>query len=624
MKKEEFVATEEEKKSPEQEKKRQAARDPFHAFRRSSDESRPVGEKPEFAKEKKLFQKRKFRRQYRIFRNGGLGKFDSFFNAVYIILCEKGVENEKKRLKEEGEKKVDESRYLEFHGPSLRFFSSFARRFRAFFAPLFSKKKGERTHRPAFSVPLRERLMPCAVAMLALAVGLYIFLTLRTPAALCVRIDGETIGIVESTSVVDRAIDQLEDNAKIVLGTDFRFPYKIEYSLTRRNTYELTDKAKISEVLFTYIRDSICTAGGLYIDDTLVAVCKDAETIENCLEDFVREHTDGEDCGILNEVMVITQAYPTASIISSEHLEILLEEMLVPLDERKKAPLPGEPLPSVSEKEEEHEESEPYLLSDFQYVEAVDTSAASNQPQSVSSIKLDLYTSEVVQYTAVIPYDTVYQESDDHYTTMADVTTQGVNGSAEVEARVYYVDGKEVRRDVITETVTKEAVDRVISIGTKILPEDLGIKSFTSSPGRFIVPRIAHVAYYWGVREDGMHYAWDIPSPKGSNIYAAASGRVIVAKGPDGFFAESYDRAYTGYGYCVVIQHDDGFSTLYAHCSAISVTLGQEVKQGEKIAEVGNTGASEGNHVHWEVMLNGVKKDPALYTYEGNATIYDR
>jgi len=52
--------------------------------------------------------------------------------------------------------------------------------------------------------------------------------------------------------------------------------------------------------------------------------------------------------------------------------------------------------------------------------------------------------------------------------------------------------------------------------------------------------------------------------------------------------------------------------------------LGQEVKQGEKIAEIGNTGNSQGNHVHWEVMLNGVKKNPALYTYEGTATIYDR
>ncbi len=626
MKKEEIALTEDKRQNSEKQKTKSGADSRFSFRRASRDLSQDdIGEKPEFAKEKKLFQKRKFRRQYRIFRNGGLSAFDSFFNTVYIILCEKDVENEKKRLKKEGEKKPHESHFLEFHGPILRLFSSFARLFRRMASPLFSARRSEnvRKHFSAFG-SLRDYAMPCAAAVLALVVGLHIFFTLRKPAALCAEINGEIIGIVEDTSVVDRAIDRLEDNAKIVLGTNFHFPYEVEYSFTRRESNELTDKNKIFETLFSYVQDSICTAGGLYIDGTLVAVCEDAETIESCLEKFVREHIDGEESGIFNEVRVITQAYPTASMISSERLWLLLEEMTVPLDEREKNVLLGDRLPADSVNKNETEKSEPHLLSDFQYVAPVGSGAASNQPQPISDIKLDLYTSKVMQYDAVIPYDTVYQESSEHYTTMADVTTQGVNGSATVEARVYYVDGKEVRRDILSQAVKKEAVSRVISVGTKLLPEDLGYTSFTNSPKRFIVPRIARVSYYWGVREDGMHYAWDIPSPKGSNIYAAASGRVIVAKGQDGFFAESYDRAYSGYGYCVVIQHDDGFSTLYAHCSKINVTLGQEVKQGEKIAEIGNTGASEGNHVHWEVMLNGVKKNPALYTYEGEATIYDR
>ncbi len=595
-------------------------------FRRSSvSESMLLDEKPEFAKEKKLFQKRKFRRQYRIFRNGGLGVFDSYFNALYITLCEKSVENEKNRLKKEGERKVNESHFLEFHGPLLRLFSFIARFFRGITAPILSAFKVDRSsRRSAFFVSLRGYALPCAVILFAALIALHIFLMLHTPPALCAEINGEVIGIVEDTSIVDRAIDRLEDNAKIVLGTSFQFPHKVEYSFVRRSNGELTDKNKIYETLFSYMQDSICTAGGLYVDDTLVAVCEDADSIETCLEKFVLANTKGVGCGIFNDIRVITQAYPTASIISSDRLWLLLEEMIVPLEERDKISLPEVEVPSVSDKNEVLDRVEPNLLSDFQYAASAEKNNVSNQPQPVNNIKLDLYTSEVVQYDTVIPYKTVYQESAKHYTTMADVTTQGINGAATVEARVYYVDGKEVRRDILSQTVTKETVDCVVSIGTKILPEDLGFYSFTASPKRFIVPRIAHVSYYWGVREDGMHYAWDIPSPKGSNIYAAASGRVIVAKGPDGFFAESYDRAYSGYGYCVVIQHDDGFSTLYAHCSKINVTLGQEVKQGEKIAEIGNTGNSQGNHVHWEVMLNGVKKNPALYTYEGSTTIYDK
>jgi len=626
VKKEELALKTDQEKESEKQKKQVGAdsRFSFHVSSRGRSEDDLV-EKPEFAKEKKLFQKRKFRRQYRIFRNGGLGRFDSFFNAVYIILCEKSVENEKKRLKKVGEKKPRESRFLEFHGPLLRVFSVIARLFRRMVSPFLSERRSEKTHKKNVTFgSLKDYVTLGAAAVLALVVVLHVFFTLRTPAALCAEIDGEIIGIVEDTSVVDRAIARLEDNAKIVLGTNFRFPYRVEYRFTRRKSAELTDKNKIFETLFSYVQDSICTAGGLYIDDTLVAVCEDAETIEKCLERFIREHTDGTDAGIFNEVRVITQAYPTAAMISSDRLWLLLEEMSVPLDEREKEILPGETITSDSENKNEAEQIEPSVLSDFQYVSPTGSGATSNQPQPVSDIKLDLYTSKVLRYDADVPYETVYQESSEHYVTMADVTTQGVNGSATVEAKVYYVDGKEVRRDILSQTVKKEAVNRVISVGTKLLPEDLGYTSFTASPKRFIVPRIARVSYYWGVREDGMHYAWDIPSPKGSNIYASASGRVIVAKGPDGFFAESYDRAYSGYGYCVVIQHDDGFSTLYAHCSKINVTLGQEVKQGEKIAEIGNTGNSQGNHVHWEVMLNGVKKNPALYTYEGTATIYDR
>ena len=626
MKKENISVNEDKKQNTETKKKKHGA-DPRFSFHRSSRVSKEENtvEKPEFAKEKKLFQKRKFRRQYRIFRNGGLGKFESFFNAVYIILCEKSVEIEKKRLKREGEKKPHEAHFLELHGPMLRIFSAVLRFLRNFAEPLLSGGRSGRQRRrlQAFG-SLKDYAALYAAAALALIVGLHVFFTLRTPAALCAEINGEIIGIVEDISVVDRAIDRLEENAEIVLGTSFRFPYKVEYKFTRRESDKLTDKNKIFEILFSYVQDSICTAGGLYIDDTLVAVCKDAETIENCLESFVQEHTEGEDVGIFNEVRVLTQAYPTASLISEERLRLLLEEMTIPLDEREKIPLPGDELPSDTVNKEETEMSEPFLLSDFQYVAPVENTVKSNQPQPISNVKLDLYTSKVLQYDTVVPYDTVYRESDQHYVTMADVTTHGVNGSATVEARVYYVDGKEVRREILSQNIKKEAVDRVISVGTKRLPEDLGFTSFTTSPKRLIPPRIGYVSSYWGNRETGMHYGWDIPGPKGTNLYASASGRVIVAKGQDGFSTEGDNRAYSGYGYCVVIQHDNGFTTLYAHCSKINVTIGQEVKQGEKIAEVGDTDAPQEFHVHWEVRLNDAKQDPALYTYEGDATIYDR
>ena len=65
------------------------------------------------------------------------------------------------------------------------------------------------------------------------------------------------------------------------------------------------------------------------------------------------------------------------------------------------------------------------------------------------------------------------------------------------------------------------------------------------------------------------------------------------------------------YGYYVKIQHDGTFDTLYAHCSSICVTPGQQVQQGEVIGYVGATGRATGPHLHLELAENGVPTDPA-------------
>jgi len=87
--------------------------------------------------------------------------------------------------------------------------------------------------------------------------------------------------------------------------------------------------------------------------------------------------------------------------------------------------------------------------------------------------------------------------------------------------------------------------------------------------------------------------AVDIGAPKGTPIYAAAAGTVIVAK---------YNGAWNGgYGNYVVIEHDNGTETLYAHMSAVLVSSGDTVGQGDHIGKVGMTGEATGNHLHFEV-----------------------
>lgn len=109
------------------------------------------------------------------------------------------------------------------------------------------------------------------------------------------------------------------------------------------------------------------------------------------------------------------------------------------------------------------------------------------------------------------------------------------------------------------------------------------------------------------LRKYKMHTGIDIGADKGTSIVAANSGTVIMAQ---------YDKS-GGYGNMVVLDHGAGITTLYAHASKLCVKVGAEVKAGEVIAKVGSTGLSTGNHLHFEVRVNGEPKNPLSSAYLG-------
>ena len=110
-----------------------------------------------------------------------------------------------------------------------------------------------------------------------------------------------------------------------------------------------------------------------------------------------------------------------------------------------------------------------------------------------------------------------------------------------------------------------------------------------------------HVSGYC-MRGGAFHIGADYAAPKGTPVYAAASGTVIKSK-----------SNYGGLGEGIVIKHAKGLVTWYGHLNSRSVRAGQKVKAGDKIGTVGSTGNATSNHLHFEVWINGKTYNPQKF-----------
>lgn len=120
-------------------------------------------------------------------------------------------------------------------------------------------------------------------------------------------------------------------------------------------------------------------------------------------------------------------------------------------------------------------------------------------------------------------------------------------------------------------------------------------------------PTVGRFTSGYGWRRDPLtkqrrfHYGVDIANFPGTPVYATASGKV------------SFAGWRSGYGLSIIIRHDYGYETMYAHCSVLLVREGQRVRKGQLIARMGRTGRTTGPHLHYEVRINGIKVNPLKY-----------
>ena len=163
--------------------------------------------------------------------------------------------------------------------------------------------------------------------------------------------------------------------------------------------------------------------------------------------------------------------------------------------------------------------------------------------------------------------------------------------------QVTEINGKQVACEVLSSTVVKEPVEAVYVVGTK-KGSKVGSGAFT-----WPVPGVRTISSPYGYRWGRLHRGIDISTHGiyGRTVVAADSGTVTVK------------RSATGYGLHIIISHGNGYSTCYAHLSAVSVKSGAVVAKGQAIAKVGNSGSSTGPHLHFEIRKNNVAGNPMNY-----------
>ena len=127
------------------------------------------------------------------------------------------------------------------------------------------------------------------------------------------------------------------------------------------------------------------------------------------------------------------------------------------------------------------------------------------------------------------------------------------------------------------------------------------VANAASAQGGVWPTAVRYVSSPYGWRSGSFHTGTDIAGPAGTPIYSYKSGLVTFA------------GWQTSYGNIIKVDHGNGLSTWYAHCSSFTVSAGTQVSQGQVIAKMGSTGWSTGNHLHFEVRINGVHTNSYNY-----------
>ena len=438
-------------------------------------------------------------------------------------------------------------------------------------------------------------LLPAA----ALALFLTVYnKTIRQPYALEVQVNGQTVGYVATETVFNSAREAVQERISYA-GTD-RTQWTVEPTYTISVAHSVLDENQMADAILKTSSDEISEGTALYLDGELTAVCEDGDALQGYLDSLLEPYEDPDDpnmtVGFNKEVTLENGIYFNESFEDDNSVE----QMLSGVQQEKKiyTVQNGDTLWEIAQKNDLTFRELCALNPDFKG-EPLNEKSQIRQGDGLTvtkqEAKLEVRITRVETWEEEIPYATETTKSNEYTVGTKKVTQKGEKGVRSVTAqRVYDTNGIQLSQQILSTEVVKEPVNEKITVGTKKVSH--GAAGYITGSGQFIwpVPGYRYCSRWYG----GSHKGVDICAAAGTPIYASAGGTVTKS---------GYNRAGagTGYGNSIIINHGNGYTTVYAHCLSLAVSAGQTVRQGQLIGYVGSTGRSSGNHCHFEIRRNG-------------------
>lgn len=438
------------------------------------------------------------------------------------------------------------------------------------------------------------------VAVLLLTIAVYSNLTF----ALSVEYNGQFIGYITDESEFVAANQKMRER---IVFEEYEYPEDAvpKYTLTIVSRSDLNTEEELTDNLIASSGSELTEAYGLYVADKFVGASYDDDEINSLLDSIRAEYSTGDPDEVVeftDPVTIKAGLYPKTSIVN-----------IAALEEKLKSNQEEETTYTVQEGDAPTVIAQKFdmLYADFKALNpGVEESLLIGQEvlieKAVPTLGVQVIRTEV--YEEEVNFSIVHEQDPDLQQGYTRVTQMGEKGLNRVTAQVTYVDGVETSRTVLSTEVVKEPVDEVMVVGGKQPLNQLPATAMSTS-SYFIWPvdgGYLSCGFYGYYNHGGM----DIAAHAGTAVRAAASGTVVAA----------FNYTNGAYGRYVLIDHGGGTQTLYAHNSQVYVSVGQWVEQGQLIAAVGATGNAYGNHCHFEIRVNGVRRDPSGYI----GTVYNR